>query len=196
MVQFQSSGGYSQYVEGLSRKKSSTKVSSFPPSTFDHRSYDPEESIANSTGISSGSSRLDRKALARRASNVLSFLVIGVLYYCYHTNNQLLVSSEKNISLLKADIEDMRGAIEDATIELEDAHDSFHQMRTKTGSAKKDENFAHHEDNDDFDILYLTDVERTTIAKDLIDNHDKKHKNIEQLKKTIQDFHLRELERR
>ena len=55
---------------------------------------------------------------------------------------------------------------------------------------------AHHEDNDDFDILYLTDVERTTIAKDLIDNHDKKHKNIEQLKKTIQDFHLRELERR
>ena len=133
---------------------------------------------------------------ARWSSSIARLLIIGVLCYVYHNNSNALKANDNEISTFTADFDNVRGVVEEIEGELESAHGSFHNLKSNTLATS-----THLEDYVDYDEDYyyydiLSDEERKNVAKDIIDKHDKQVEHIDSLKRGIQNFHRKELERR
>lgn len=175
MVQFQRTYE-SQFIRTNANKRT----------TLQH-DYDPE-------GFNPISKPKHGKAFPLRATELMNFVIIAVLYYYYHLNNNALVTTEKELSSSKLALANLKSSVHDIMSDIHDTHQQMNELKTdKSTPFSTDLDPNHDEERLLYEDVILSDTERKEITEDIIERHDKNQLAIDELKKTIQAFHLKQL---
>jgi len=134
------------------------------------------------------------KGAILRAPTMMRLAFIGILYYFYNQNLDMLRGKNNEILTYRMDIENIKGVLKEYENDLTAAHSSFRHLQQKTLDRKIEDEADYDDDGYQFD--YMSEDERKDLTKNIMDKHHKQSEQIESLKKSIQSFHRNELNRK